>query len=213
MDIVSPAILQYIEEIGVPEPTLLTRLRRETHQKVLYPRMLSGPYQGRLLSFISKMLNPSHILEIGTFTGYSCICLAEGLGPEGKITSLEKNRELGFLIHPYLEQAGISTQVDLRFGDAKEILPTLPGPFDLVFIDADKAHYVTYYQMVLSKLSPNGIILADNVLWNGKILNPQILDKETDALRQFNLYVQKDERVEQVLLPIRDGLMLIRKKV
>ena len=174
--------------------------------------MLSGPYQGRLLSFLSKLLRPKHILEIGTFTGYSCICLAEGLPPEGRISTLEKNPELGFMIYPYLEQAGVSSQVDVHFGDAKEIIPSLPGPFDLVFIDADKAHYVTYYQMVLSKLSPNGIILADNVLWNGKILNPQILDKETEALRKFNLYVQKDERVEQVLLPIRDGLMLIRKR-
>ncbi|MEM6631978.1 MAG: O-methyltransferase [Bacteroidota bacterium] len=213
MDILSPDILAYIEKMGVPEPDLLARLRKETHQKVLYPRMLSGPYQGRLLALFSKILRPNHILEIGTFTGYSCICLAEGLAPSGQITTLEKNPELAFIIRPYLEEAGISDRVNLQFGDAKEVLPSLSGPFDLVFIDADKAHYVTYYQMVLSKLSPNGIILADNVLWSGKVLNPHILDKETDSLRQFNKFVQEDDKVEQVLLPIRDGLMLIRKKV
>jgi len=209
---VEEALLAYAEAISSPEPELLARLRRETHLKTLYPRMVSGPYQGRLLALISQMLRPQRILEIGTFTGYSCICLAEGLAANGQLITLEMDAELAYLIRPALKEAGIEHQVDLRFGRALELLPQLEGPFDLVFIDADKANYVTYYQEVLSKLSPNGVILADNVLWNGKVLNPQIMDKETEGLRKFNETVQQDDRVEQVLLPVRDGLMLIRKK-
>ena len=212
MNVFGEEIQAYVETISGPEPPLLQRLRRETHAKVLYPRMLSGPYLGRVLSMLSKLLSPQYILEIGTFTGYGCMCLAEGLAPGGKIVTIEKNRELDFMIYPYLKEAGIEQQVDLRFGNALEVIPELKGPFDLVFIDADKGQYVTYYQAVLSKLSSNGVILVDNVLWYGKIVNPQIMDKETVALREFNRTIQEDERVEQVLLPIRDGLMMIRKR-
>lgn len=213
MEFISGKIQAYIEAVSSAEPPLLRRLRRETHVKVLYPRMLSGPYQGRVLSMISHLLAPQYILEIGTFTGYGAICLAEGLAPDGKLITLEKNEELDFMIYPYLKEAGIEDQVDVRFGNALDRIKELDGPFDLVFIDADKGQYVSYYEAVLSKLSSRGVILVDNVLWYGKILDPQIMDKETVALREFNETIQEDDRVEQVLLPIRDGLMMIRKKV
>ena len=212
MEFLASKIQTYIEAASGIEPPLLRRLRRETHVKVLYPRMLSGPYQGRVLSMLSHLLAPKYILEIGTFTGYGTICLAEGLAAKGKLVTLEKNEELDFMIYPYLKEAGIEEQVEVRFGNALDHIEKLDGPFDLVFIDADKGQYVSYYEAVLSKLSSRGVILADNVLWYGKILDPQIMDKETVAIREFNKRIQEDDRVEQVLLPIRDGLMMIRKK-
>jgi len=208
----SDQIIEYSEHMTSAEPEWLYQLRRETHLKTLYPRMLSGPYQGRLLSLISHMKGPGHILEIGTFTGYSCICMAEGLAPNGKISTIELDPELAHIIEPALERAGIRDKVDVYFGKALEILPKIKGTFDMVFIDADKQNYVTYYDQILPRVEANGIILADNVLWYGKVMSEEYQDKETVGLRNFNDFVSQDERVEKVLLPVRDGLMVIRKK-
>ena len=209
---ISDPLNDYIESHTSEEPELLKRLNRKTHLEVLYPRMISGHYQGRFLSMISKMMRPESILEVGTFTGYSCICLAEGLAPNGKITSIELNHELEAFIRPWLEKAGIADRVDLRFGEAQEIIPQLAGPFDLAFIDADKGAYLDYYQMVLPKMSLGGLILADNTLWSGKVLEENSSSKETLGLQAFNDFVAADKTVEKVLLPVRDGLTIIRKK-
>ncbi|MDX2249710.1 MAG: O-methyltransferase [Bacteroidia bacterium] len=212
MDFLSPDIQQYIEKMSSPEPEALARLNRETHLKVLYPQMLSGHYQGRVLSFLSGMIRPEKILEIGTFTGYSAICLAEGLAPGGKLYTIELNPELEPMIRRGLQLAGVEDRVELNFGPALEIIPRLAGPFDLVFIDADKSNYRNYFEMVLPRLSPHGVILADNVLWSGRIFDPLDKDKETAGIRDFSSFVQQDLRVEQVILPVRDGLMILRKK-
>ncbi len=213
MKIVFAEIEKYIESHTSEEPELLRRLRRRTHLEVLYPRMISGPYQGRLLSMIAQLIRPSNVLEVGTFTGYSCICLAEGLAPGGKITSLELIEEREDFINYWLEEAGIIDQVELIFGDAMDTIPGLSGEFDLVFLDANKASYLEYYQMVFPLLKPGGLILADNVLWGGKILSDQYTDKETEGIRRFNEFVSQDQRVNKILLPIRDGLYLIQKNL
>jgi len=208
----SQEILQYAENLTSNEPPILYQLRRETHLKTLYPRMVSGPYQGRLLAMIAQLIQPSSILEIGTYTGYSCICMSEGLRDGGVITSIEMDAELSHLIFPALEKAQIKDRVKIHFGKALDILPTLNDTFDMVFIDADKQNYVSYYQIVLPRVKAGGIILADNVLWHGKVLDEVYQDKESKGLREFNEFVAADEQVEQILLPIRDGLMMIRKK-
>lgn len=213
MKIVFEEIENYIESHSSEEPPLLKALRRQTHLEVLYPRMISGPYQGRLLSMVSQLLQPRNVLEIGTFTGYSCICLAEGLAPGGKITSLELILEREDFIRYWLDKAGISDQVELVFGNAYDTIPNLAGEYDLIFLDANKAAYLDYYQMVFPLLKPGGVILADNVLWDGKILYDQYQDKETNGIRAFNEFVAQDKRVSKVLLPIRDGLYLIRKNL
>ncbi|MEM6764854.1 MAG: O-methyltransferase [Bacteroidota bacterium] len=205
-------IRTYVESVSSAEPDILAALNRETHLKVLYPRMLSGPYQGRLLSFISHMIQPKAILEIGTFTGYGSICLAEGLAEGGKLTTIERNAELETMIRKWLAKTGNTEKVTLLFGPAKEVLPTLTGPFDLVFIDADKYNYLDYYETVFPIVRQGGFILADNVLWDGKVADLTITDKETTGLRQFNDAVSNDDRVDTVMLPIRDGLMLVRKR-
>lgn len=211
MQIVFEDIEKYIESYSSEEPELLRKLRRRTHVEVLYPRMISGPYQGRLLAMISQLIRPEKILEVGTFTGYSCICLAEGLAPGGKIVSLELIREREDFIRKWLKEAGIEDQVELIFGDAYDTLPNLSGEFDLIFLDANKARYLDYYHLVFPLLKKGGLILADNVLWDGKILSDTYTDKETLGIRAFNDFVAQDERVSKVLLPIRDGLYLIRK--
>ncbi|MEM6801385.1 MAG: O-methyltransferase [Bacteroidota bacterium] len=213
MKIVFEEIEKYIDSHSSPEPELLQKLRRKTHLEVLYPRMLSGPYQGRLLSLISQLLRPQNVLEIGTFTGYSCICLAEGLAPGGKITSLELIHEREDFIRYWLKKAEIEDQVELIFGNAHDTIPNLSGPFDLIFLDANKSSYLEYYHMCFPLLKAGGVILADNVLWDGKILDESISDKETDGIRAFNEFVAQDDRVSKILLPIRDGLYLIRKNV
>ncbi len=212
MIVLSDQILEYAENKTTPEPQHLYDLRRETYLKTLYPRMLSGPYQGRLLSIISHMVRPQRILEIGTFTGYSCICMAEGLAENGIIDTIELDAELAYIIEPALENAGIREKVNVHFGRALDILPSMRDYYDLVFIDADKQNYVTYYSRILPYVETNGIILADNVLWYGKVMHEEYQDKETSGLRAFNEYIAQDHRVEKVLLPIRDGLMVIRKK-
>lgn len=212
MEATQKEILHYSEKMSSPEPLLLQELHRQTHLKVLYPRMLSDHYQGRLLSMLSKLHSPKRILEIGTFTGYSCICLSEGLADGGEIHSLEMNAELGFIIRPFLQKAGIADQVHLHFGEALDSLKKLRGPFDMVFIDADKANYLNYYHIIFDWVPSGGLILADNVLWDGKVIGNQHQDKETRGIREFNDFIKNDTRVENFFLPIRDGLFILRKK-
>ncbi len=204
---------EYSELFSEPENELLTELRRETNLKVLMPRMLSGHYQGLLLSFISQMIKPDAILELGTFTGYSTLCLTTGLTKYGKILTIEKNDELKFISEKYFNKSGSKNKIIQHFGCALDIIPELDMEFDLVFIDADKREYPAYYQSVFDKVRKGGFILADNVFWNGKVLekiNPK--DQYTNGIVNFNNLVKNDERVEIITLPIRDGLMLIRKK-
>lgn len=204
---------EYAIKFSDPESQILSELRRETNLKVLMPRMLSGHFQGLLLSFICKMIKPQRILEIGTFTGYSAICLASGLSQNGKLLTIDKNDELKSISQRYFKKSGYSNKITSIFGDAKEILPILDGTFDLVFIDADKREYLNYYINIFDKVIKGGYILVDNVFWNGKVLEPiKPKDEYTKGVVEFNEFVKKDERVEKITLPIRDGLMILRKK-
>ncbi|MEM9897226.1 MAG: O-methyltransferase [Bacteroidota bacterium] len=212
MEFLSHPIFSYVDQISSPEPELLRRLHRETHLKVLYPRMISGHLQGRFLSLLTHLIRPRRVLEIGTFTGYAAICIGEGLPQNGELHTLEMNAELDFIIQPFLKEAGLSDRVTVHYGKAKDTLQKLNGPFDMVFIDADKANYLDYYHMVFDWLPSGGLILADNVLWDGKVIDDHAQDKETKGIKAFNDFVRKDDRVEKVLLPLRDGLFLIRKK-
>jgi caffeoyl-CoA O-methyltransferase len=181
---------------------------------VLIPRMLSGHLQGRILSMFSHMIQPKRILEIGTYTGYSALCLAEGLTPDGKLITMDINEELEDRVRRYINDSDYSSQIDFRVGNALEIIPTLEDELDLVFIDADKPNYSNYFDLVIDKLRTGGIIIADNVLWSAKVLDPEQLanDEDTKALHEFNEKMQQDSRVENVLMPVRDGLMVVRKK-
>ncbi len=209
----SPALWRYLDANSTPEDPLLEELSRRTHLGTVYPQMMSDARQGQLLTFLSRLLHPARILEIGTFTGYSAICLARGLAPGGRLVTLEMNDEYEPVIREFFEKAGIAEQTDLMTGDALEILPYLEEPFDLVFIDADKRQYSAYYDQIIDKVSPGGIILADNVLWDGKVLqDPATMDEETTAIHRFNQKVTADPGVENFILPVRDGIMLIRKK-
>ncbi|MBX2946297.1 MAG: class I SAM-dependent methyltransferase [Cyclobacteriaceae bacterium] len=210
MDFLNADLVRYAEQHTSSESELLKRINRETHAQVLMPRMLSGHLQGRLLAMVSSMLRPKRILEIGTYTGYSAICLAEGLAPQGILITIDINEELEDRVRQYFNEAGISRRVDYRIGNALEIIPQLQGPFDLVFIDADKENYARYYDLVFNLVPLGGYILADNVLWSGKVLD-QKPDKDTRAIMAFNLKVQQDKRVENLLLPVRDGIMIARK--
>jgi caffeoyl-CoA O-methyltransferase len=221
MDFLPPDISAYSEAHTTPESELLRQLHRNTHARMLYPRMLSGHLQGRFLAMISRMIRPRRILEIGTFTGYSALCLAEGLAEDGVLITIEKDDELEAFTRSYWNQSPVGGRIDLRLGLATELIPTLHGPFDLVFIDADKENYSLYYDLVFEKVRPGGIILADNVLWSGKVVRPvgkgrtaaeRRADKDTQAVLDFNRKVSEDSRVEQVLLPVRDGLMMIYKR-
>jgi predicted O-methyltransferase YrrM len=205
-------IQEYAEAHSTPENEILYRLNRETHLKTVYPNMLSGPLQGKFLEFISRMVNPMRILEIGTFTGYSAICLARGLKQGGHLHTIESNRELHEISARFIEESGFSESIVQHFGDALEIIPSLPYNFDLVFIDAAKELYPDFYHLVLGKVPHGGYILADNVLWSGKVLQPlETLDRETAGIWQFNEIVRNDPHVEVVMLPIRDGISVIRK--
>ncbi len=212
MEFIPPEINAYAEAHTTAEPKLLNRINRETHLEVLYPRMLSGHLQGRLLAMLARMINPAYIVEVGTYTGYSALCLAEGLRPGGKLITIEKNPELEKRVRSYLNASTLGKMVELRIGEAQEIIPTLPDGIDLAFIDADKVSYLKYYELLLDKLQPGGYLLADNVLWSGKVTDENARDADTVALQKFNNFVQADERVENVLLPVRDGLMMIRKR-
>jgi predicted O-methyltransferase YrrM len=213
MEFIAPELLAYCEDHSSAEDELLQYVKRETFAKVLMPRMLSGHLQGKTLELLVKMLNPKTILEIGTYTGYSGICLARGLGKNGKLITLDINDELETMVRGFFEKSGLSSKIDYRLGNALDIIPTIDGNFDMVFIDADKANYIKYYEIVVERVNPGGIILADNVLWSGKILveEGKKIDKDTQVILDYNLMVQNDPRVENVLLPIRDGLMLARK--
>lgn len=210
MDIINDDLLRYAEGHSTRENDLLRRINRDTHAKVMMPRMLSGHLQGRVLAMISQMIRPERILEIGTYTGYSAICLAEGLQEHGKLITLDINEELEQRVRNYFDEAGLTAKIRYEIGNALEIIPTLHETFDLVFIDADKENYSLYFDLVIDKVRPGGIILADNVLWSGKVIQEK-QDKDTRALVEFNKKIQGDKRVENVLLPIRDGIFIIRK--
>jgi len=213
MEFIDSALLAYCEAHTSEEDPLLKKITRETQAKVLMPRMLSGHLQGKMLELFTKMIQPQTILEIGTYTGYSGVCLARGLKKGGKLITLDINDELETMVRGFFEESGLSDQIDYRLGNALEIIPTLSGPFDLVFIDADKFNNATYFDLIIDKVHPGGIILADNVLWSGKVLvaEGQKVDKDTKAILDFNDKIQNDPRVENVLLPFRDGIMMARK--
>lgn len=213
MNFLDPAIDQYASEHTSQESDLLHQLNRETHMKVLQPRMLSGHFQGRLLSMISHMVKPKFILEIGTYTGYSALCLAEGLQHNGSLLTIDINEELETRCRSYFDRSEYANQITMQIGNALEIIPNIEQPIDLVFIDADKDNYTNYFELCLPKLSAGGFMLIDNVLWSGKVLHPaKPNDIDTAALQAFNTMLTEDHRVEQVLLPVRDGLTLVRKK-
>lgn len=212
MDFISDKISLYAEAHTSAEPQLLSDLNRETHQKVMIPRMLSGHLQGRALSMLSHMIKPKHILEIGTYTGYSALCLAEGIANDGQIDTIDLNEELKPIIDKYWSKSEHSAQLNFHIGNAIEIIPQLDKTYDLVFIDADKENYCQYYDLVFDKLPIGGYIIADNVLWSGNVLQSTSDMKEsTKAIVEFNTKVQNDNRVENVLLAVRDGLMILRK--
>ncbi|CAA0197970.1 O-methyltransferase [Tenacibaculum maritimum] len=203
----------YVIKHSQREPEILKELTKETWQKVLNPRMLSGAFQGRVLAMISKLIQPRTILEIGTYTGYSALCLCEGLLPEGVLHTIDKNEELETLQQKYFQKSEYSHQINQYVGDAMSIIPTIEGKFDLVFIDADKRNYVNYFHQIIERMNTGGIILSDNVLWSGKVVetvNPK--DVDTKVLLAYNELLNTDARVETVLLPIRDGLTVSRVK-
>lgn len=210
MEFIDESIQNYCEKYSNPEDNVLQELSRETHLKVLTPRMLSGHLQGNILSAISYMIRPKNILEIGTYTGYSAICMAKGLQEDGKLITIDVNEELEEMCNRYFEKAGMQDKIQQIIGNATEIIPKLNETFDLVFIDADKANYSIYFDQVIDKMSIGGFIMADNVLWSGKILNEK-KDKQTQALHDFNKKALESDRVENVILPVRDGIHLIRK--
>ncbi|MEP2936921.1 MAG: O-methyltransferase [Gilvibacter sp.] len=213
MEFISQELDDYVVAHSDQEPALLAQLSRETGQKILQPRMLSGHYQGRVLSMISKLIAPKMVLEIGTFTGYSALCLLEGLAKDGQLHTLEKNEELEDFARKYFDLSGRGDAIKQHIGDAREILPSLGQGFDLVFIDADKTNYTTYLELILPKMNPGGIILSDNVLWSGKVIQPlQENDADTKALLAYNTMLKEHKQLETVLLPIRDGLTISRLK-
>ncbi|MDA3952377.1 MAG: O-methyltransferase [Bacteroidales bacterium] len=204
---------EYILEHSDKEDPILAELTRETNLKILNPRMLSGHLQGKVLEMISKMINPEKILELGTFTGYSAICLAKGLKENGILHTIEINDELEDIISKYLQKSGLENKIKPHFGDARKIIPQINEQFNLVFIDADKREYLEYYKIILDYIKPGGFILADNVLWGGKVFEQESPeDLHTKGIIEFNDFIKNDDRIEKVILPLRDGLTLIRKK-
>lgn len=210
MEFIPLEIDNYARAHTSAESDLLKKIYRDTQADILMPRMVSGHLQGRFLSMISKMIQPSAILEIGTFTGYSAICLAEGLRPGGRIVTIDNNEELENRVRGYFEEAKLGDAIEYLIGDATQLIPTISTEFDLVFIDADKENYSLYYDLVFDKVRVGGFIIADNVLWSGKVVQSK-LDKDTRAVAAFNQKAKDDERVLCMLLPLRDGLMLIQK--
>lgn len=209
---ITQEIEEYCEAHSTPEPELLYRLNRETNLKVMNPRMLSGHIQGMFLTSLVRMMQPKNVLEIGTYTGYATLCMADGLPEDGIVDTIEIDVELEDIIRKYFSQYSNKEKINLYIGDAVEVIPTLDKNYDLVFMDADKEEYIRYYELVLPKVRKGGYILADNVLWSGKVLQEvKSGDKDTPAIRQFNDYVLQDERVRNFLLPLRDGIMVIEK--
>nr|WP_299339825.1 O-methyltransferase [Allomuricauda sp.] len=211
MHFLSTILENYIAEHSEEEPELLKELTRETHLKVVRPRMITGHFQGRVLSMLSKIISPERILEIGTYTGYSAICLAEGLQKDGTLHTIEINEELSEMQKSYFDRSGYGPQIKQHIGDALDIIPQLDEVFDLIFIDAHKVSYGAFFEAALEKTKSGSIILSDNVLWSGKVVEPlEKSDMATEALMKYNLKLKNDPRVETVLLPIRDGLTLSR---
>ncbi|WP_026902815.1 O-methyltransferase [Pedobacter glucosidilyticus] len=211
MELLHETLKLYLEQYCEPEPELLKHIDRETNLKVLMPRMVSGHYQGRVISLLTKLVNPKNILEIGTFTGYATLCFAEGLAEGGKIITIDINEELEDRVRGYFAQSVYADKIDYRIGNAMEIVPTLKETFDMVFIDADKKNNLNYYHLVFNQVKPGGLIIVDNVLWSGKVV-AQKEDKDTSNIINFNDEIAKDQRVEKLILPVRDGLFIIRKK-
>lgn len=213
MEFLNEKIEAYALAHSQPESEVLKKLNRDTHANVLMPRMLSGHMQGNLLSMLSKMIRPKQILEIGTYTGYSGICLAQGLQSNGKLHTIDINEELEKMVRQFFKEAGLSDKINYYIGNALDIIPSIKETFDIVFIDADKKNYAAYYDLVFDKVNSGGYIIADNVLWSGKILDaPEKMDADTKAIDVFNKKIHADSRVEHMLLPVRDGLMIARKK-
>ncbi len=211
MHFISEELETYIENHSQREPELLAALNRETHQKILQPRMLSGHFQGRVLSMLSKLIRPMHILEIGTYTGYAALCLCEGMQQNGILDTIDINEELESIQKKYFDLSPWKNQIQQHIGDAIEIIPTLNKKYDLVFIDADKENYLNYFDLIVPMMNTGGIILSDNVLWSGKVLEtPDPRDLSTNILLEYNTKINQDPRVETVLLPIRDGLTVSR---
>jgi predicted O-methyltransferase YrrM len=211
MEFIDEKIETYALEHSDEESALLKKVNRETHAKVMMPRMLSGHMQGNLLRMLSKMIQPKQILEIGTYTGYSGLCLAEGLQENGKLHTIDINDELEKMVRGFFAASTFNNKINYYIGNALEIIPTINEKFDLVFIDADKINYANYYDMVFDKVNSGGFIIADNVLWSGKVLDDK-KDKDTQAIDDYNKKVHADKRIEHMLLPVRDGLMIVRKK-
>lgn len=212
MENIMEQLNNYIRSHSTPEDPLLELLYRETYLKTIYPKMISGPLLGKLLEFISRMIHPNYILEIGTFTGYSAICLVKGLAEGGKLITIEINDEVIQYSRKYFQEAGIFEKVELIKGNALEIVPALHYTFDLIFIDADKKEYISYYNIAVDKLVHGGFIIIDNVLWGGKVTDTsKHSDQETRQIRKLNDLIINDSRVENIILPIRDGINLIRK--
>lgn len=211
MEFISEDLKNYLLKYCDPEDELLKSIDRETNLKVSMPRMLSGHYQGRVLSMLSNMVRPARILEVGTFTGYATLCLAEGLTENGMIHTIDVNAELEDMVRANFSKSAFKDKILYHLGDATKIIPEIDEVFDIVFIDADKKNNGTYYDLVIDKLRSGGIIIVDNVLWSGKVLEKQI-DQNTTIITKFNKMVMKDQRVEKLILPVRDGLFIIRKK-
>lgn len=212
MHFIDEKLDQYIVDHSENEPTHLKELTRETYQKILQPRMLSGPYQGRVLSLIAKLCQPKYILEIGTYTGYSALCLAEGLQKEGELHTIEIDEELIDFQKKHFDSSPFKSKIKQHLGNALDIIPKLNYAFDLVFIDADKENYPAYFNLIIDKLKPGGIILSDNVLWSGKVIEPlNPKDTATKSLLAYNKILKEDPRIETVILPVRDGLTVSRK--
>jgi predicted O-methyltransferase YrrM len=210
--IIDENIQEYIEIFNSKQSELLDDLVKETYQKTVLPQMISGDYQGRLLSLLSKIIRPKNILEVGTFTGFATLCLAEGLSEAGIIHTIDKNDEFVAIQNKYFQKSGFREKIKQYLGNAREIIPQMNQKFDLVFIDADKRYYPEYFEMILPKMNKGGIILADNVLWYGKVADADAKDAETNALKKYNKILAKDPRVEVLILPVRDGISMARVK-
>jgi len=210
-EFINKDILEYVESNSQLEPTLLKELNRETHLKILNPRMLSGSYQGRILSMISKIIKPKRVLEIGTYTGYSALCIAEGLDIKGVIDTIDINEELQEIQNKFFKKSGFANKINQHIGNALEVIPKIKRKFDLVFLDADKENYINYFELVIDKINAGGILISDNVLWSGKVVDNKKKDIITKKLIEFNNLINNDKRIETVIFPVRDGLSISRK--
>ena len=211
MVLLSDELTEYLDRHCEPEDELLKQINRETHLKVLMPRMLSGHYQGRLLSMLSKMMRPQRILEVGTYTGYATLCMAEGLTEDGLIHTIDINSELEEMVRLNFNKSPFAQKIQYHIGNALQVIPEIDEVFDIVFIDADKKNNKNYYNLVFNKVRPGGLIIVDNVLWSGKVLQPENQDNDTREINQFNSMIKSDPRVEKLILPVRDGLFMVLK--